>query len=96
MEPLRQGSIFWPPQILNFDLVDAYLGPDPAFYFDADPDPAFHTCRSGPDPDPASQNGADPSGSATLLVLYNIVFLLCVCTSVGHLSTDIQDLSALL
>jgi len=33
---------FEPPQILNF-YFDAYLGPDPADYFDADPDPAFHS-----------------------------------------------------
>jgi hypothetical protein len=37
---------------------------DPAFDFDADPDPVSH---SGEDPDPTSQNDVDPdSGSATL------------------------------
>jgi hypothetical protein len=48
------------------------------FYFNADPDPAFH---SNADPDPASKNYADPcgsgSGSATLLTSL-LVFLLFV------------------
>ncbi len=46
--------LFKPLQLLNFD-YDAVLGPDPAFHSNADPDPA-------------SQNNVDLSGSGILAV----------------------------
>jgi hypothetical protein len=70
---------FEPPQILNF-YFDAYLGPDPADYFDADLDPAFHS-----DADLVRTRirllkmvRIHPDGSATLLVLYIVFFRVCV------------------
>jgi hypothetical protein len=48
--------------------ADPYL--DPAFHFDADPDPIFHS-----DPDPAFQNTADPDTQHCHFCLYLLFFI---------------------
>jgi hypothetical protein len=40
--------------------------PDTAFYFDADPDPTFHS-YADPDPDPTFHSDADPDPAFTLM-----------------------------